>query len=1236
MMIEVMKKNLSLLCATALMAALALSCAKETPAREDSLTPDVPEAPEVSGTVFSANYASLSVKTTISDGEGADKIVSWAAGDRIKIFWTDAQSEDQSDEPQAASAGTSTTFEANVTAADDYYAVYPAGAGAYAAGTVSVIVPAAQDGTFASANIAAAATTVRDMNFSFKNATTLFKFSVSGADYTKAVFTGAMGEAVAGTAAISSFDSEGKLVLDAATETSAKIEVALNGAGTYYFSVLPGTFASGYGLTLYKGDIADEPAIITSSKTLEASTLIDMGEVDAVAEVKDFFVTPAGSGKKTGKSWDNAMGTAELRAFLEQPVDGEGNQIDDAAHYKARVLDGATIYMAAGDYYLAEGVADGQVKVEFTKYEKPVSISFKGGYPDNLSGKSLAGRTEPAATEAEPDNCTAFTGNLETGIFLFGNQTDASFEGISFKNANFTANHGALEVAAGATGDATLTISQCRFVGNKNDDSHSGAGLLLNKASASVSDCYFGANEARNAAAIFLNTGEGSVSITDCLFKGNATANTSGALQNAGPKTVTVQNCTFENNTAGSYGGGAFHANGTDVSTDFIACVFTGNSCPQGGAISIQNASATFTDCEFTDNTASKGDRTKGSNTNENTAVSAMAAGGAIILHSASSVCTLNNCRFSGNQATNGCGGAIAFENASARLTVNAGTSFAGNTAYYHGAAIFGLGSFTIAGESGNEVTFAGDHTLAPENQYANGGAVWAGPSTASAISYAVFDGCEAGQESGSTVNYSNGGAISVKEVASFSAENCEFKACRARNGGALNIEPKSASAITITACNFHDNILKSGADKTGTSGNFHGGACRMGGSGTAAFVGCTFKDNTAYHGSGAFHINTDAASAMLTDCTFEGNYCQNGNGGAITLEKGALQLSDCLFKGNYVVSGSTVRNGGVFYVDTNAESLTAENCVFRENYIDGSGNAFGAVMRVQGDADVSYTGCVFEGNHSVYRGGVFALNASTRLKISDCLVKNNYAAGGGMIQCGANCIVYMNRVAFTGNYTTSSGGWGVNVHSGNANICMNNVTSYNNYNTHANPGNCIAFNSDGGWLITNSTILDKAPSAVIRANGTRKVTLCNNILSNENTADNMFMLKSTGIYNDKGHNVFSFTTAPSSPTLASTDVIGQSHSTLGGSWQEVWDETAKYAVYAWNNGLSFTAATEAEVTDAMKTAYPENDTVHTSITNIGLDFYNWLDGMSPKGYQVDGRGVTRGTSWWPGSYQAE
>ena len=166
-----------------------------------------------------------------------------------------------------------------------------------------------------------------------------------------------------------------------------------------------------------------------------------------------------------------------------------------------------------------------------------------------------------------------------------------------------------------------------------------------------------------------------------------------------------------------------------------------------------------------------------------------------------------------------------------------------------------------------------------------------------------------------------------------------------------------------------------------------------------------------------------------------------------------------------------------------------------------------------------------------------------------------------------------------------------VNIHANAANICMNNVTSYNNYCSNASPGNCVSFNSDGGWLIVNSSILDKTPLALIRGKS-RQITICNDILINNNTAGNVILLQTTGKLNDCGHNVVSGTAAPSSSDAwASTDLQGVAESGLGTlSYSSNWTTSPYYGVYTWSGSLTgFTAATQTEVENRFHLRLPRH-----------------------------------------------
>lgn len=849
--------------------------------------------------------------------------------------------------------------------------------------------------------------------------------------------------------------------------------------------------------------------------------------------ITDWFVTVDGAGEKTGKSWENAMGVAELNAFLAQPVDAEGNQIDADAHAKAALLDGTTVHVAAGEYFLA-GETYAPVKVAFANYTKPVALTILGGYPTGLTEKATTGRDAAA-------NVTEFTGDNLTGILELGSWVDLSFDGLTFKNGAFTDNGGSIYANAGETGECSIALTNCKFTGNRNVEGKTGASIYLLNAAADIKGCYFANNFARNGSAINMGSGKGAVVIEDCVFEQNETANTSGAVQNGG-KVAEIKNCTFKKNKAGSWGGGAFHTGGEGANTTFTNCVFEENTAPYGGAISVEAATVTFNSCSFTKNTGTEPVTTKdGSTVIPN-------VGGAIILRNDASVCTLNDCTVTENQAVTGSGGAIVSTKTGAKLTINGG-SFTNNSSYYHGGCIMLFGELYVTGTSSAPVLFANNNTLTTDKAAGNGGAIWVGDNTKVDLKYVKFADNESGKEEGTTVNYSNGGAMYVKAAELFNVDNCEFTGGRARNGGGLALNLGSATeykAAKITNCNFHDIICRSGADHQNSgdaAGNFNGGACQIG-CGNIEFENCIFKGNVVQNSSAVLHIN-DVCVVSCTDCQFLNN-TSYANHGCIKMEK-----------------------------------------------------------------------------------------AGEKLYLNRCLFEGNSGASRGMINPNANTLAYLNRVTFKENTTTATGGsWGIAIHCANANVCMNNVTSYNNYNINLETGvNTVAYNSDGGYCVVNSTFIDKAAAGMFRTNGTRKLSFCNNIIINALAPEKIFMLKSAGIYKDGGHNLISCKANHDNASIAATNLLGQSAEALAGTYGN--------GVYTWANSLTgFTPATSADVYAAIA-EYTEADTT-VGVDNIGADFYNWLktigevtESGNDKIFK-DGRGETRTGNYWPGAYQAK
>ena len=252
-----MKKTLPIL-----LAVLAIACAKEPAGNSDG-----------GNTLFNARFGEApAVRTALSGTK-----VLWTADDEITLFWNDGYTT-----AKAASAGETTTFPATVGTADVYYAVYPSSVPAsFAAGALTLTVPAAQHGSFAEANLAVARTT--DKTLSFKNLCGLGKFTLSRDDIAEVRFAGAGQENICGEAEIDIDDSDIPSFGDAAGKEIVLTPASGSAfaAGTYYFAVIPSTLSSGIAFTLKTSGGESLPVKSSTKRAdLVRSRILNFGTID--------------------------------------------------------------------------------------------------------------------------------------------------------------------------------------------------------------------------------------------------------------------------------------------------------------------------------------------------------------------------------------------------------------------------------------------------------------------------------------------------------------------------------------------------------------------------------------------------------------------------------------------------------------------------------------------------------------------------------------------------------------------------------------------------------------------------------------------------------------------------------------------------------------------------------------------------------------------------------------------
>ncbi len=368
---------------------------------------------------------------------------------------------------------------------------------------------------------------------------------------------------------------------------------------TAYLNVPAQDIALAAGLELTVKVTAADDNVYSQSFTVENDVVMQGGklsiirlEPEVVTILTDYYVSVTGAGEKTGVDADNAIDVNQLKSLLRTVVTGEENPSGQAvSDANAAKLDGATFHFADGTYVLPDAANENGLKIEYNGYSKQVDLTFVGSKDAILSGDG------------------------QYRVLLLGNQTNLTIKGMTIANGyRGSDNGGGIHVAAGGSGDATLTLEGTFFDNNKTATaSNSGGAIRCSKGTVVATDCEFGTgNYARNGGSVYTDNDAAHVTFTGCTFKSHS-FNTGGAANNS-KGTQIYKNCLFE----GCYtetekgNGGAIHANAVDAVVTVEGCRF--HSCKAStatpmasstnkgaGIISVQRADFTIDNCVFED-----------------------------------------------------------------------------------------------------------------------------------------------------------------------------------------------------------------------------------------------------------------------------------------------------------------------------------------------------------------------------------------------------------------------------------------------------------------------------------------------------------------------------------------------------------------------------------------------------------------------------------------------------------
>ena len=175
----------------------------------------------------------------------------------------------------------------------------------------------------------------------------------------------------------------------------------------------------------------------------DESTIVIPGGDTEIVPLLPYFVKPVVSGNGDGLSWENAMGMADFLKMIRQK-NGTPAESDENADN----VDDRDFYFIGGTYSVED------IKVEYSGYGSRVKFRVHGGYDPASKGTDVSSRNSE----------TVFDGSGSKRFLTLGNQTEPTFDGITFANLKSNVAHeGCISIAAGGSGDARVNFTNCTF-----------------------------------------------------------------------------------------------------------------------------------------------------------------------------------------------------------------------------------------------------------------------------------------------------------------------------------------------------------------------------------------------------------------------------------------------------------------------------------------------------------------------------------------------------------------------------------------------------------------------------------------------------------------------------------------------------------------------------------------------------------------------------------------------------
>lgn len=506
-------------------------------------------------------------------------------------------------------------------------------------------------------------------------------------------------------------------------------------------------------------------------------------------------------------------------------------------------------------------------------------------------------------------------------------------------------------------------------------------------------------------------------------------------------------------------------ANGAAIILNDVAISSVGEASLYGGAISLDNASATISNSALSAGTAERGGLVWVSGGGvlslvDTTLSAGLATDGGAVYVGAGSALNLEGATLSANTASEG-GGAI-YLGEDATLD-DAGSAWTANTAYRGGA---------IYAPEGASVTLT-DATLSGNLAEEHGGAIYGELGLEVVATGGSFTGNQALYGSGGAFFLYGTGAVILSETSI-------TQGFAWSDGGALYLDYNID--FSMEGGSLRENTALTGA----------GGALYQTFYGEVEIEGAQLSDNQSQGSGGALYLDFLVGQARIEDCVFSGNRSEAGDGGALTTNNSMdLRLSDSTFASN-----AAGYEGGALSLDP-AGLLEIADTTFTDNVATAGG---GGAIRLDAWTEDAYYASLdrltLSGNMAALDGGAISAVGLAGLALGSATLVGNRAdtdglgRGGGALYVEAVSSLTLTHSCLCANEAQDGGALylrEVGAADGRNNALLEN---------RAGGSGAAIFAADTSLALVNNDLLsNEAGAGAVHVEG-GQLTLVNNLLA--------------------------------------------------------------------------------------------------------------------------------------------